>query len=63
MKTKQEMLNHMAKKLANKMIRADSEGWPPDSTFGFYQPMRPQKRAPNVLEDTPVQRKSNKSKK
>lgn len=56
MKAKQEMLNHVAKKIANKMIRADSEGWPPDCAFGFYQPVRPQKREPNVLEVPSAQR-------
>lgn len=62
MKTKQELLNQAAKRLTQKMIRADSEGWPPDSLVGFYQPVRPQKRASSTLESTPPRHKSRKSK-
>lgn len=60
MKTKQALLNQLAKRLTQKMIRADSEGWPPDSPIGFYQPVRPQKREPNALEDTLAQHESHK---
>lgn len=58
MKTKQELLNQAAKRLTQKMIRADSEGWPPDSLIGFYQPVRPQERASSTLENTQPQHKS-----
>lgn len=43
MQTKNETLNQLARKLTYKMIQADSRGWPPNSTMGFYQPVRPQK--------------------
>lgn len=42
MKSKQNLLNQAAKTIARKMIEKDSEGWPPDSPCGFYQPVRPQ---------------------
>ncbi len=45
MKSKQELLNQAAKTLARKMIEKDSEGWPPDSPCGFYQPVRPQEKS------------------
>lgn len=60
MKTKQELLNQVAKSLTHKMIRADSEGWPPDSPYNFYQPVRPQKRESSILEDTPPRNESHK---
>lgn len=46
MKSKQKLLNQAARTLVRKMIEKDSEGWPPDSQFGFYQPTRPQKKSP-----------------
>lgn len=60
MKTKQKLVNQVAKRLTHKMIRADSEGWPPDSPYGFYQPVRPQKRESSILEDNPPQHESHK---
>ena len=60
MKTKQELLIQAARRFTQKMIRADSEGWPPDSLVGFYQPVRPHERASSTLENTPPQHKSHK---
>ncbi len=44
MKSKQKLLNQMAKTLACKMIEKDSDGWPPYSQWNFYQPVRPQEK-------------------
>lgn len=52
MKTKKEMFNQLARVLTHKMIRADSEGWPPDSALGFYQPLRPQMQESSITKDT-----------
>lgn len=60
MKTKMEMLNQAARKLTRRMIQADSEGWPPDSPIGFYQPVRPHKHNPSILEDNRSQHKPHK---
>ncbi len=44
MKSKQAVLNKVATSMAHKMIRKDSDGWPPYSQWNFYQPVRPQEK-------------------
>lgn len=44
MKEKEESLFHkLSRKALEKEIRRTSSCWPPYSTYGFYQPHRPEK--------------------
>ncbi len=58
MKTTNNIINKAAKKIVNNMVKKELDGWPPVSPFGFYQPVRPQKRDSRKWEDTPVQKGS-----
>lgn len=59
MKSKQTLLNQAAQTLARRMIEKDSNGWPPYSPYGFFQPVRPQERpsmAPNLQDSDKSQK-------
>lgn len=43
MKTKSEATRKFSKELVNKMVKRDSEGWPPNCGIFVYQSKRPHK--------------------
>lgn len=49
MKERNKTTYELSRKLVSKMIKKDSEGWPPECNIFIYQPMRPHKQ-PTILE-------------
>lgn len=43
MKTKNESTRKFSKELVSKMVKRDSEGWPPNCGIFIYEPKRPHK--------------------
>lgn len=43
MKSKETFAQHIAHEMAQEVVRREMYGWPPDSVWGIYQPVRPQK--------------------
>ena len=50
MKERNKTTCELSRKLVSKMIKKDSEGWPPECGIFVYQPMRPHKQ-PTILEE------------
>lgn len=61
MKTNKEKLNRLSGSLANKMMKKDLEGWPPDCPFGFYQPVRPKETLSSYFNEPRVTKKQEKA--
>lgn len=59
MKAKSEATRKFTKELVNKMVKRDSEGWPPSCGIFAYQPKRPHKIQEELTPRPPVRNEKN----
>lgn len=59
MKIKSEATRKLSKEVVSKMVKRDSEGWPPNCGIFIYQPKRPHKIQEELTPRPPVRREKN----
>ena len=54
MNAKSEATRKFTKEIVNKMVKRDSEGWPPNCDIFAYQPKRPHKIQEELIPRAPA---------